>query len=244
MLNQAAVRGIALQFESFHALSLQIEAGGDEQDMELPPGVVGFADGEWVVAQILVGEESTSLAACVVDRGDGLRLAFEDRDWQQLWQFADRGAPPSIPPPSIRAQPNDLAQSAGERILVVDDDASTRHVLTQMLEAQGYLVSTVGSAEEAFDRLRELAVHLVVLDWKLPGMNGVEFCRRIRRDARCAALPVLFLTAQSSSSDLVQAFDAGADDFVGKPFRAAELHARIVGLLRRARLPAHDAHAR
>jgi two-component system, OmpR family, phosphate regulon response regulator PhoB len=235
------VRGIVYQFETFYALSLLIEAGGDEQDIELPPGVSGFGDGEWVIAQISVGTESTSVAACVVDRGDGLRLAFEDRDWRQLWKFAERAEPPSIPPPSVPVPAGEVPRPTGVRVLVVDDDPATRQVITQILMSSSYLVSHVGSAEEALDRLRDLHIDLVVLDWLLPGMSGIDLCRRLRGDSKWSSLPVLFLTAQSSSKDLVEAFDAGADDFVGKPFRAPELKARILGLLRRSRLPAHGA---
>ncbi|HEX2672589.1 MAG TPA: response regulator, partial [Polyangiaceae bacterium] len=66
-----------------------------------------------------------------------------------------------------------------------------------------------------------------------PGMNGLELCQRLRSDKQHHALPIMFLTGHSSSSDLVQAFEAGADDFVSKPFRAPELRARVLGLLRR-----------
>jgi two-component system phosphate regulon response regulator PhoB len=89
--------------------------------------------------------------------------------------------------------------------------------------------------------LREHEVDLVVLDWNLPGMSGVEFCKRLRKDRSLCGLPVLFLTAHSSGKDLLEAFDAGADDFVSKPFRALELSARMLGLLRRAQMPEHAA---
>mgnify|MGYP003498538536 FL=1 len=95
----------------------------------------------------------------------------------------------------------------------------------------------MSSAEEAFDLLRESRPDLMVLDWNLPGMSGVEFCRRLRKEPRLGRLPVLFLTAHSSTSDIVEAFSAGADDFVSKPFRAPELAARVLGLIRRAQMP-------
>lgn len=232
------MRGIVYRFGSFQALSFQLEAGGDEQDLELPPGATGLADGEWVLAQICVGEESTSIAACAVDRGDGPRLAFEDRDWQRLWQFANSDDPPTIPPPSI-PPPESVQAPPDTRILVVDDDLETQRVLKALLESAGYVASSASSAEEAFDRLRELPVALVVLDWNLPGMTGLEFCRRIRREAIFGSLPIVFLTAHSSSQDVVTAFEAGADDYVRKPFRALELKARILGLLRRSRMQPH-----
>ena len=236
------MRGIIYQFKGFQALSLHLEAGSDEQELELPPGAGPLANGEWVLAQFFIGEETTSIAACAVDRGDGLRLAFEDRDWERLWQFANRDEPPTIPPPS--APPTDDTEIPPHtRILVVDDDRDTQRMLRELLESAGYAASIVASAEEAFDRLRDMQVDLVVLDWSLPGMSGIDFCKRIRRDSVMSRLPVLFLTAHSSSHELVTAFEAGADDYVRKPFRALELKARILGLLRRSKMQPHVVRA-
>jgi two-component system phosphate regulon response regulator PhoB len=83
--------------------------------------------------------------------------------------------------------------------------------------------------------MRAKAPDLLVLDWNLPGMTGIELCRLIRREPTLQALPVLFLTGHVSSKDVVEAFASGADDYVVKPFRAPELGARIFGLLRRTR---------
>jgi two-component system phosphate regulon response regulator PhoB len=117
----------------------------------------------------------------------------------------------------------------------VDDDSDIRDVVGAMLEAVGLVIEPVTSAEEALERVREKHFDLLVLDWNLPGMTGIELCRQIRRESNLASLPVLFLTAHSSSKDIVDAFASGADDYVAKPFRAPELGARIFGLLRRAR---------
>ena len=238
------MRGIVYQFPSYQALSLQIEAGGDEQDLELPPGVSGSEDGEWVLAQFLVGEESTSIAACIVDRGYGLRLAFEDRDWQRLWTFANSKDPPSLPQSSLPPPSGDIETPPDIRVLIVDDDRETQRVLSALLETAGHATSAVASAEEAIDRLREMPIDLVVLDWMLPGMTGLDFCKRVRKQATLASLPILFLTARSASSDLVEAFEAGADDYITKPFRAPEIRARILGLLRRAKMMPHVARKR
>jgi len=129
-----------------------------------------------------------------------------------------------------------LAKGPHARVLLVDDDRDIRDVVGAMLDAVGLTVEATTSAEEALERVRREAFDLVVLDWNLPGMTGVELCRHIRRDPALATLPVLFLTAHASSRDVVEAFACGADDYVVKPFRAPELGARIFGLLRRARM--------
>lgn len=136
----------------------------------------------------------------------------------------------SAPPPPPRR-----LRGEGSRVLLVDDDPDLRDVVAAMLDAVGLHVSEVGTAEEALERVRIDAPDLVVLDWNLPGMSGLELCKLIRADARLAHLPLLFLTAHSATQDMVEAFAAGADDYVVKPFRAAELGARIFGLLRRTR---------
>jgi two-component system phosphate regulon response regulator PhoB len=128
------------------------------------------------------------------------------------------------------------AAAVSSRVLLVDDDADIRDVVGAMLEAVGLIVEPVTSAEDALERVRETHFDLLVLDWNLPGMTGLELCRTVRREPNLATLPVLFLTAHSSSKDIVEAFASGADDYVAKPFRAPELGARIFGLLRRARV--------
>lgn len=123
----------------------------------------------------------------------------------------------------------------GSTVLLVDDDADLREVVGAMLEAVGLVVELVGTAEEAFDIATQRPPNLIVLDWSLPGMSGIDLCRALRKRNDLGNLPVLFLTAHSGTQDMVEAFAAGADDYVVKPFRAAELGARIFGLLRRAR---------
>ncbi len=147
-------------------------------------------------------------------------------------------APTAASPPSCepRRRSDPLAQGPSARVLLVDDDRDIREVVGAMLDAVGLTVEGAGSAEDALERVRKSPFDLVVLDWNLPGMTGIELCRLIRRDDALATLPVLFLTAHASSKDIVEAFASGADDYVVKPFRAPELGARIFGLLRRARM--------
>jgi two-component system phosphate regulon response regulator PhoB len=150
---------------------------------------------------------------------------------------------PSVAPktrPQVR-RPDDetpapRTSSAGANVLLVDDDPDLQEVVCAMLEAVGLTVVAVDTAEEGLDLVRSRRPDLLVLDWSLPGMSGLDLCKRLRREPSYAALPILFLTAHAGTQDMVEAFAAGADDYVIKPFRAAELGARIFGLLRRARV--------
>jgi len=139
----------------------------------------------------------------------------------------------SRPPSST--QSSRRPSGAGARVLIVDDDPDIRDVVAAMLEAVGLVVTAAGSAEEALDRVHEEGFDLLVLDWNLPKMTGLDLCRILRKEPDHASLPVLFLTANASSQDMVEAFACGGDDYVVKPFRAPELGARIFSLLRRAR---------
>jgi len=98
------------------------------------------------------------------------------------------------------------------------------------------MLRVTSTAEEALDLVRSGEFNLVVLDWNLPEMGGLELCREIRREPDLAWLPLLFLTANTNQKDLVEAFASGADDYMLKPFRAPELGARIFSLLRRIRI--------
>jgi two-component system KDP operon response regulator KdpE len=120
--------------------------------------------------------------------------------------------------------------SAG-RILVVDDDPQIRRVMRVTLVAQGFEVSDARSGEEALETLRRQGVDLVVLDMNMPGLGGIETCRLIRADSEVA---IIMLTVRDAEADQVEALDAGADDYVTKPFRTQELLARIRAALRRA----------
>jgi two-component system phosphate regulon response regulator PhoB len=129
--------------------------------------------------------------------------------------------------------PEVVSAPPGTSVLVVDDDAATQRIVCQLLSASGMRPEVAASAEEALAVLESDTPDLVVLDWSLPGMSGIDLCKMLRRHRSLNTVPVLFLTAHSSGDDLVHAFDAGADDFVSKPFRAPELRARVLGLLRR-----------
>jgi two-component system response regulator MprA len=117
------------------------------------------------------------------------------------------------------------------RILVVEDTGAVRRAIVRVLEAQGYALESVGSGEEALDRLGAGGLDAVVLDVNLPGIDGFETCRALRR--RGDRTPVLMLTARDAIGDRVAGLDAGADDYVVKPFVLPELLARVRALLRR-----------
>jgi two-component system, OmpR family, KDP operon response regulator KdpE len=117
------------------------------------------------------------------------------------------------------------------RILVVDDDPQIRRVLRMALVAQDYQVSDSRNGEEALEKLRDEKMDLVILDMNMPGMSGLETCRIIRSSSD---VPIIMLTVRDAESDKVEALDAGADDYVTKPFGSPELLARIRAALRRA----------
>ncbi len=116
-------------------------------------------------------------------------------------------------------------------VLLVEDDAAIAGPLSRALTREGYEVAVVDDGPTAVTRAGEGEVDLMVLDLGLPGMDGLEVCRRVR--AGKPDLPVLMLTARTDEVDFVVGLDAGADDYVGKPFRLAELLARVRALLRR-----------
>ncbi|MFY9528719.1 MAG: response regulator transcription factor [Candidatus Acidiferrales bacterium] len=116
-------------------------------------------------------------------------------------------------------------------ILVVDDEPQIRRVMRTTLAAQGYTVTEARSGEEALEKIRSERADLIVLDMNMPGLDGLETCREIRSTSDT---PIIMLTVRNSERDKVQALDAGADDYVVKPFGVQELLARIRAALRRA----------
>lgn len=115
-------------------------------------------------------------------------------------------------------------------ILLVEDDASVREAVTLALEGDGHRVQTAVSGEEALSRFRRERPDLVLLDVMLPGTDGLEVCRQIRRDDQ---VPIIMLTARSDAIDVVLGLESGADDYVTKPFETRVLLARVKAVLRR-----------
>ena len=120
------------------------------------------------------------------------------------------------------------------RILIVEDEEPLTLLLRYNLEAEGYEVETVARGDEADLRLKERMPDLVVLDWMLPGLSGIEICRRLRARPETRQLPIIMLTARGEESERVRGLATGADDYIVKPFSVPELLARVRALLRRA----------
>jgi len=120
------------------------------------------------------------------------------------------------------------------RILIVEDEEALTLLLRYNLEAAGYDVESVARGDEADLRLREAIPDVVILDWMLPGVSGIELCRRLRSRPETRQLPIVMLTARGEESERVRGLSTGADDYVVKPFSVPELLARVAALLRRA----------
>ncbi|MDO1558923.1 phosphate regulon transcriptional regulator PhoB [Brevundimonas sp. 2R-24] len=121
------------------------------------------------------------------------------------------------------------------KILVVEDEEALATLLQYNLEKAGYTVDLARDGEEALTQVSEQKPDLVVLDWMLPAVSGVEVCRRLRGQADTRNLPIVMLTARGEESDRIRGLDTGADDYLTKPFSMAELIARIRAVLRRIR---------
>jgi two-component system, OmpR family, phosphate regulon response regulator PhoB len=119
------------------------------------------------------------------------------------------------------------------RILIVEDEQPLVTLLTYNLEAAGYSVAVETRGDEAEYALRDSLPDLLILDWMLPGVSGIELCRRLRQRPQTRSLPIIMLTARGEEADRVRGLATGADDYVVKPFSVAELMARVKALLRR-----------
>src|SRR5215218_6299239 len=121
-----------------------------------------------------------------------------------------------------------VATDSNVRVLVAEDDLVSRRILAAVLEKWGYAVESARDGQEAWDLLSSAnSPQLALLDWMMPQMNGIEICRRLRSDSERPYCYVIMLTANNSTADLVEALDAGADDFIPKPFNREELRGRL-----------------
>ena len=118
-------------------------------------------------------------------------------------------------------------------VLVVEDEPSIQELIAASLRHSGYKVLRADSAEDAMLLVTEVLPDVVLLDWMLPGLSGIQYARRLRSEERTTGLPIIMLTARSDEHDKVSGLDAGADDYLTKPFSPRELQARIKAVLRR-----------
>ncbi len=120
-------------------------------------------------------------------------------------------------------------------VLVVEDEPAQREVLTYNLEAEGFRVAQADNGEEALLLVAEDVPDLIVLDWMLPNVSGIEVCRRLKSRAETRGVPIIMLSARSEEVDLVRGLETGADDYMVKPYSVLELMARVRTQLRRSR---------
>jgi two-component system, OmpR family, phosphate regulon response regulator PhoB len=126
------------------------------------------------------------------------------------------------------------------RILIVEDEESLSILLRYNLEAEGFLVDTAARGDDAEQQIKDNSPDLILLDWMLPGISGVELCRRIRARKDTERVPIVMLTARGDEGDRVRGLSIGADDYIVKPFSLPELIARVNAVLRRSK-PGHVA---
>lgn len=121
-----------------------------------------------------------------------------------------------------------------QNILIIEDEAAIREMLQFMLEEHAFNVAQADNTNSAMQYISHNVVDMLILDWMLPGNSGVEFCRRLKRDKAYRHIPIIMLTAKTEEKDMIEGLDAGADDYLTKPFSTKELIARIKAVLRRS----------
>jgi two-component system, OmpR family, phosphate regulon response regulator PhoB len=126
-------------------------------------------------------------------------------------------------------------------ILIIEDEAAIREMVSHALRRSGFQAVQAGDADAALLQITETNPDLILLDWMLPGQSGMDLARRLRRDDYTRDIPIIMLTARVEEDDKILGLDAGADDYITKPFSPRELNARIKALLRRSRPHADDA---
>ena len=119
------------------------------------------------------------------------------------------------------------------KILIVEDEKDIRDLIIYSLEGKGYQTISTDDGEKAIKMLKENKPDLIILDWMLPSVSGLEICRSIRRDIKTKNIPIIMLTAKITEEDKVLGLDSGADDYITKPFSTAELNSRVKAILRR-----------
>ncbi|WP_440679523.1 phosphate regulon transcriptional regulator PhoB [Candidatus Pelagibacter sp. HIMB1517] len=120
-------------------------------------------------------------------------------------------------------------------VLVVEDEKSISTLIQYNLEKEGFKVLASETGEEGFELIKKNLPDLVLLDWMLPDLSGIDICKQIKKDTKLKSIPVIMLTAKSEETDKIRGFETGADDYVTKPFSTKELILRIKALLKRVK---------
>lgn len=120
-------------------------------------------------------------------------------------------------------------------ILIVEDDPAIEALLAYNLEKEGYKINVAKDGEEALLTIAEKQPDMIILDWMLPKVSGIEVCRRLRQRNETKNVPIIMLTARIDETDRIRGFETGADDYINKPFSVAELKARVKAVMRRIR---------
>jgi CheY-like chemotaxis protein len=224
-----------------------------DQALPLDRGAT-WTDGEWILAIFEVGRRGRATAAVgnVAFTGEVAFVTFDRRDWERVHAFAAThtedsmsaivAAAPARPTvdsiaPRIASPRTSLLDISvqGARILVVDPAPETADLLVSALTPHGIAVEGVRSGGLALHALATGTFEVVVTEFELEGMSGIDLCRRLRDDERLDALPVMLVTAVDDWRVRTEAFGVGADDWLQKPLRADEIAARCVALVRRFR---------
>ncbi len=121
-----------------------------------------------------------------------------------------------------------------KKILIVDDESSIREMIAVALEMAGFHCIEASNTQDALTMIIDESPQMILLDWMLPGASGIEFARRLKRDDRCDQIPIIMLTAKGEEDNKIQGLEAGADDYITKPFSPRELVARLKAVLRRS----------
>jgi two-component system phosphate regulon response regulator PhoB len=135
----------------------------------------------------------------------------------------------------MEARMTTMARSLSPHVLVVEDEEAQREMLAYNLSAEGFRVSVAATGDEGLSLIAEDPPDVVVLDWMLPHVSGIEVCRRLRARPETRGLPVIMLSARGEEADRVRGLETGADDYVAKPYALGELLARVRAQLRRVR---------
>ncbi|MFH1283539.1 MAG: response regulator transcription factor [bacterium] len=120
-----------------------------------------------------------------------------------------------------------------KKVLVIDDEPDILRIVKDVLESEGFQTSSAKNAASAFKRIKEFMPDIIILDLKLPGMDGLEICKKLKSDQTYSQVPIIILSTKSEESDKVVGLELGADDYMSKPFSSAELIARVKAVLRR-----------